>query len=104
LVEHIKTHIKNVRGLTKLLLPLLSQGFYPDGNSPGKHPGKGSGEAILELLADSLKPEEQKLIEWLSKQEGRKLTPQEEHLSGFKRLTAFRTARERHRLVAYNLI
>ena len=49
-------------------------------------------------------PEEQKLIEWLSKQEGRKLTPQEEHLSGFKRLTAFRTTRERHRLVAYNQI
>jgi hypothetical protein len=23
--------------LTKLLLPLLSAGFYPDGNSPGKY-------------------------------------------------------------------
>jgi len=61
-----------------------------------------SPEAISGI-ADSLKLEEQKLIEWLSKQEGRKLTSQEEHLSGFKRLTAFRTARERHRLVAYNL-
>jgi hypothetical protein len=71
----------------------------------GKHPGKGSGDVTRGYsgIADSLKPEEQKLIEWLSKQEGRKLTPQEEYLSGFKRLTAFRTARARHRLVAYNL-
>ena len=72
---------------------------------PRGNPGKGSGAVTRGYsgIADSLKPEEQKLIEWLSKQEGRKLTPQEEYLSGFKRLTAFRTARERHRLVAYNL-
>jgi hypothetical protein len=25
---------------TKLLLPLFSTDFYPDGNSPGKHHGK----------------------------------------------------------------
>jgi hypothetical protein len=34
----IKTHIKNVRDLNKkakLLLPLLSTDFYPDGNSQG---------------------------------------------------------------------
>jgi hypothetical protein len=26
--------------LTKLLLPLFSTGFHPDGNSPGKYHGK----------------------------------------------------------------
>jgi hypothetical protein len=36
----IKTHGKSVgRSTTKttVFLPLLSAGFYPDGNSPGKH-------------------------------------------------------------------
>jgi hypothetical protein len=37
-----------------------------------------SPEAISGI-ADSLKLEEQKLSEWLSKKEGRKLTSQEEH-------------------------
>jgi hypothetical protein len=84
------------------LLPLLSTDFYPDGNSPGKHPGKGSGDVTRGYsgIADSLKLEEQKLIELALEAEGRKLTPQEEYLSGSKRLTEFRTARERHRLVA----
>ena len=31
---------QNVRGLTKLLLPLLSTGFYPDGNPPKETPWK----------------------------------------------------------------